>query len=136
MKRVLLLMLLFAALPVHAAGNNDCSGLTFSEARSLADLPREVVALLSNGNRKYLADSNEPFQLTDAGGPEDYPSSRFNLAAVNRERIFAVIEHGGVMHWFELWSLTRGWTGWRVAQKNRIEEIPGTAKALTAQACK
>jgi hypothetical protein len=138
MKRRHLAALLLASLPACADVTAHCSGITFSEARSLSGLPKEVVTLLAGDGRNAIADSGEKFNVTDVIRPgyENAPFRRFNLAAVSSTRIFAAVEHGGRGYSVELWSFERGSDGWRSKARDVIYKTPATLAELVGRVCK
>lgn len=135
---LLLVALLFSIPPAFAAGKIDCSGISFSEARSLVELPGEVGALLGTGRRgsEGIADRGAKFNATDVILDEQLPWRRFGLAAVSASCILVAVEHGGRGYSVELWAFARSGDRWRGEQRQSIFSVPRSMQELIAHAGK
>jgi len=126
--------------PAYAREKIDCSGLSFSETRSLVELPAEVGALMGKDHPGSggIADRNGKFNLTDAlmHGEEQLPFRRFSLAAVSANCILVAVEHGGRGYSVELWAFERSSDRWRGEQRQSIFSVPRSLQELIAHASK
>ena len=137
MKSKILAVLFLIVLPVHAAENTVCSGISFSEVSSLSELPKEVISILSSNGRHGIADnSNEKFNDTDIALYENAPFRRFNLAAISLNRILVAVEHGGRGYAVELWSIERSNSDWHGKIQDIIFKVPGSLDELIRHSCR
>ncbi len=131
-------LLIFALAHVAAASaaaeDHLCATASYSEARSLAQLPQPVRALLKTDSHGLaeLTDRGGSFNAGDVGGG---PRRRFILAAVGTERIYVAIEHGGIGYSVELWSLESGKDGWQGKQTSSVFDPPHSLKELISLVC-
>lgn len=135
-----LVALLNNAAPAYAEEKIDCSGIAFSEAHSLVELPEEVGALMGKDRPGSggIADRNGKFNETDAlrPGEEQLPFRRFNLAAVSANCILVAVEHGGRGYFIELWAFEHNRNQWRGEQRQNIHKVPLSLQELVAHASK
>ena len=145
MKPLAVVALFFVALlnnsvSAYAVEKIDCSGISFSEVRSLAELPSEVGTLLGKDRLGSggIADRNGKFNLSDAlmPGEEQTPFRRFRLAAVSTNCILVAVEHGGIAYFVELWAFERSRNRWSGEQRESIFNVPLSLQELIAHASK
>ena len=145
MNQIAAVTLLFVALfntaiPAYADEKIDCSGVSFSEARSLAELPAEVGALMGKDRLGLggIADRDGKFNVSDAlvPGEEQLPFRRFSLAAVSTNCILVAVEHGGIGYSVELWAFERSNNRWRGEKRKSIFSVPRSLQELIAHASK
>jgi len=133
-------MLFSNVVPAYDDEKINCSGISFSEVRSLMDLPEEVGALLGRGRpgRGGIADRNEKFDLTDApmAGDEQLPFRRFNIAAASSNCILVAVERGGRGYFVEIWVFMRSSDRWHGEQRKKIYKVPQTLQELISYASK
>jgi hypothetical protein len=127
-------------VPAFAEEKIGCSSTSFSEVRSLEELPEEVGVLLGKDHpgRGGIADRNGKFNLTDLlmPGEEQLPFRRFSLAAVSTNCILVAVEHGGRGYSVELWAFERSNDRWLGEQRKSIFSVPRSLKELVAHASK
>ena len=128
------------AAPAFADENIDCSGVSFSEAHSLAELPAEVGALLGKDRPGSggIADRNGKFNLTDAlmPGEEQLPFRRFSLAGVSANCILVAVEHGGRGYSVELWAFERNSDHWYGKKRPNMFSVPPYLQEIIYHASK
>ena len=110
----------------------DCANDTYSFVSSLRQLPAGMPAVLGEGGA--LADRNEDFNGTDAMRA-NLSSNRFAGAAVGHKRIFAVVEHGGILLVTDYWAFELVGSRW-IGNRRWNGSPPATLKDVLSVACK
>src|SRR5271154_1576591 len=112
---------------------SDCTGIKFTEARSLGDLPIEVIKLLARQDSSEMSDRGGKFNAGDVGGG---PFRRFALAAVSKNRILIAIEHGGRGYRVELWGVERTNDGWHIDNIGGMHGVPNSTQEIAEEFCR
>jgi hypothetical protein len=85
----------------------DCRSDRFEFATTWRQLPGGMHHVLGDG----MADRLEDFNGSDVGRP-NMPDRRFDGAALSQNRVFAVIEQGGIVLVTEVWAFQRNGSHW------------------------
>ncbi len=112
------------------APREDCAGLQFSFASSLKQLPAGLLPILEKRGR--VADRGGKVNLGDVIF-DDTPRRRFDGAAVSAQRVYLVVEQGGLASNTQMWRFTRdggGWRGkhlWYIGTPQTLQDVLSTA---------
>ena len=130
-KFVVALVLPLAIFAASAAERVDCLGDTFELATSVAQLPAEVRAALSQSDP--MADGGEPFNSTDA--IDQRLGRRFAAAAAGSRRVIAAVEEGGIGYHVAIWSFELDDSHWTGLPLWTTAAAPSSVMQLLPSAC-
>jgi hypothetical protein len=133
-RRLLVAVVFAGAVSADAALPTQCQGAALSEARSLADLPGGVGALLGVGitGAKGIADRGQKFNCTDLIDPA-LPRRRLVLAGVSAECVLISVERGGRGHSFSVLAFVKQPNGEWQGVRDHVENEPKTLEELRAK---
>ena len=132
-----LVAVILSVFPTATGATSSCVNATFTEARSLAELPAPVRSLLGadKPGLEGIADRAGKFNKTDALTPAtaDLPFRRFALGAVASNCVLVVVERGGIAYSIELLIFQLNGAVWSEQRRPFSTAVPASFDDLVSE---